>query len=87
MRESNQAMAELALNLYRECLRKVLTQRGGYECQETEGSFMLAFYNCTDAVQFCVLVSWLNTCIQQFCAEQAMPTCMASKLGQASKRH
>lgn len=57
MRESNQAMSELALNLYRECLRKVLTQRGGYECQETEGSFMLAFYNCTDAVQFCVLVS------------------------------
>ena len=50
-------MAELALNLYRDCLRKVLTQRGGYECQETEGSFMLAFYNCTDAVQFCVLVS------------------------------
>lgn len=49
-------MAEVALNLYRECLRKVLMQRGGYECQETEGSFMLAFYNCIDAVQFCVLV-------------------------------
>ena len=49
-------MAEVALNLYRECLRKVLMQRGGYECQETEGSFMLSFYNCIDAVQFCVLV-------------------------------
>ena len=49
-------MAEVALNLYRECLRKVLMQRSGYECQETEGSFMLSFYNCIDAVQFCVLV-------------------------------
>lgn len=57
MRESNQAMSEVALNLYRECLRKVLMQRGGYECQETEGSFMLSFYNCVDAVQFCILVS------------------------------
>ena len=57
MRESNQTMAEVALNLYRECLRKVLMQRGGYECQETEGSFMLSFYNCIDAVQFCILVS------------------------------
>lgn len=56
MRESNQTMAEVALNLYRECLRKVLMQRGGYECQETEGSFMLSFYNCIDAVQFCILV-------------------------------
>lgn len=60
----NQAVAELALNLYRECLRKVLTQRGGYECQETEGSFMLAFYNCTDAAQFCVLVSLAEICVQ-----------------------
>lgn len=59
MREANQAMAEMALNLYRECLRKVLMQRGGYECQETEGSFMLSFYNCLDAVQFCVLVTFL----------------------------
>ena len=57
MRESNQPMAEVALNLYRECLRKVLMQRGGYECQESEGSFMLSFYNCIDAVQFCILVS------------------------------
>lgn len=56
MREANQPMAEVALNLYRECLRKVLMQRGGYECQETEGSFMLSFYNCIDAVQFCILV-------------------------------
>ncbi len=59
MREANQPMAEVALNLYRECLRKVLMQRGGYECQETEGSFMLSFYNCIDAVQFCILVRLL----------------------------
>ncbi len=72
MREANQAMAEMALNLYRECLRKVLMQRGGYECQETEGSFMLSFYNCIDAVQFCILVtcflpvhySWTASIIQ-----------------------
>ena len=61
MREANQAMAEVALNLYRECLRKVLMQRGGYECQETEGSFMLSFYNCVDAVQFCILVSHMTS--------------------------
>ena len=80
MRESNQAMAELALNLYRECLRKVLTQRGGYECQETEGSFMLAFYNCTDAVQFCVLVSLHgNVCTMNH-------ACRMSNLGQAGKQ-
>ncbi|DBA86983.1 TPA: hypothetical protein ACH3X2_000365 [Trebouxia sp. C0005] len=75
MREANQAMAEVALNLYRECLRKVLMQRGGYECQETEGSFMLSFYSCIDAVQFCILAQHALLAVPWPGSVLALPKC------------
>mmetsp|Transcript_44831 Transcript_44831/g.116064 ORF Transcript_44831/g.116064 Transcript_44831/m.116064 type:complete len:826 (+) Transcript_44831:60-2537(+) len=41
-----------ALGILRSCLRKVLGSSGGYECQEIEGSFMLAFNNMVQAASF-----------------------------------
>ena len=50
------------LVLYRDTLRRTLRQTGGYECQESEGTFMLVFERPLKAVQFCLLVSWRNFC-------------------------
>eukprot|EP00891_Asterochloris_glomerata_P003362 jgi/Astpho2/3362/Aster-04706 len=47
------------LVLYRDTLRRVLRQTGGYECQESEGTFMLVFERPLKAVQFCLLVQEL----------------------------
>ncbi|KAK9828712.1 hypothetical protein WJX72_001669 [[Myrmecia] bisecta] len=54
MKLENPGAAQLALTLYRDCLRKTLVGRGT-ECQELDGSFMLAFKTVIDAIQFCVL--------------------------------
>ena len=50
------------LVLYRDTLRRVLRQTGGYECQESEGTFMLVFQRPLKAVQFCLLVSCRSFC-------------------------
>ncbi len=55
MKQENASAAALALTLYRDCLRKILA-RHGIECQELDGSFMLAFGNVIEAIKFCVLV-------------------------------
>lgn len=50
-------LASEALGLLRRCLREVLRHAGdgsGYECQEDEGAFMLAFANASDAAAFAV---------------------------------
>lgn len=49
--------AEHAMTLYRDVIRRLLRTTDGYECQEAEGSFMLAFHKPTKAVQFCLLVT------------------------------
>ena len=56
MQEQNVAAAEQALGIYREYVRRCLAQRGGYECQEADGEFMLAFAFPMQAVQFCLSV-------------------------------
>ena len=49
--------ANSALLIYLACVRKLLRRFGGYECQEADGSFMLAFKHPTDAILFCLMVS------------------------------
>lgn len=48
--------AEHAMTLYRDVIRRLLRTTQGYECQEAEGNFMLAFHKPITAVQFCLLV-------------------------------
>ncbi|KAK9818038.1 hypothetical protein WJX72_006076 [[Myrmecia] bisecta] len=56
MQTLSETASEHALTLYRDCVRRLLRSKNGYECQEAEGSFMLAFGRPMDAVQFCLLV-------------------------------
>lgn len=55
----NAAAAEKILIAYRDKLQHLLTQCGGYQCQEVEGDCMLAFADAAQAVLFCLLVSSL----------------------------
>ena len=43
--------------MYRDQVRRGLSKFGGYECQEAEGEFMLAFPLLMQAVDFCLMVS------------------------------
>lgn len=51
------AASTAALALYLACVRRLLKRSRGYECQEADGTFMLAFGEPADAVQFCLMVS------------------------------
>mmetsp|Transcript_44873 Transcript_44873/g.130718 ORF Transcript_44873/g.130718 Transcript_44873/m.130718 type:complete len:1266 (-) Transcript_44873:88-3885(-) len=46
------ALASTSLGMLRRCVRGVLREAGGYECQEDEGAFMLAFATMGDAAVF-----------------------------------
>ena len=60
MQERDSDAADSALLIYLACVRKLLRRFGGYECQEADGSFMLAFKNPTDAILFCLMVKPLK---------------------------
>jgi len=50
------AATEEALVMFRYKVRRALRDQQGYECQEADGDFMLAFSPC-DAARFCLSVS------------------------------
>ena len=56
MQEVNVAAKTAALALYLSCVRRLLRPFLGYECQEANGDFMLAFAKPLDAVYFCLAV-------------------------------
>ncbi|KAK9802596.1 hypothetical protein WJX73_010556 [Symbiochloris irregularis] len=56
MKEANNMATEHALSMYRDQVRRCLSRMQGYECQEADGEFMLAFTQPLLAVQFCLLV-------------------------------
>lgn len=56
-----QAAAATAIAMYLSCVRRLLKKTRGYECQEADSTFMLAFERPVDAVQFCLLVSSIDT--------------------------
>ena len=45
--------------MFRYKVRRALRDQQGYECQEADGDFMLAFSSPCDAVRFCLLVCLL----------------------------
>merc|ERR1712178_247567 len=51
---SDHSLATEALGMLRSCVRELLTEggRSGYECQEDEGAFMLAFPNLSETAAF-----------------------------------
>jgi hypothetical protein len=56
MLSTNREAAELAAQLYSDCVRWLLLAAGGYECQEAEGSFMVAFTAADAALEWCLMV-------------------------------
>ena len=50
------AATEEALVMFRYKVRRALRDQQGYECQEADGDFMLAFSRPGDAVRFCLMV-------------------------------
>ena len=56
MQASDLAAAEEALVMFRYKVRRALRDQQGYECQEADGDFMLAFNTPCDAARFCLSV-------------------------------
>ena len=56
LQASNLAAAEEALVMFRYKVRRALRDQQGYECQEADGDFMLAFTSPCDAARFCLSV-------------------------------
>ena len=56
MQERDIDAANSALLIYLACTRKLLRLFNGYECQEADGSFMLAFKAPIDSLLFCLMV-------------------------------
>jgi len=52
----NEALAQQALVLYCACVRQTLDKTFGYECQELEGTFMLAFSEAHEAITFALVL-------------------------------
>ena len=48
--------ADLACQLYSDTVRWLLLAAGGYECQEGEGTFMVAFTAADAALEWCLMV-------------------------------
>ncbi|GAX75845.1 hypothetical protein CEUSTIGMA_g3288.t1 [Chlamydomonas eustigma] len=59
MRSINGLLARQVLNVYTDTIRRSLMIMGGYECQELEGAFMIAFEVAEDAVEWCLMVQEL----------------------------
>ena len=53
---SNHEAANVAAQLYRDTVRWLLLAAGGYECQESDCSFMVAFISAEAALEWCLMV-------------------------------
>eukprot|EP00798_Chlamydomonas_sp_ICE-L_P017494 gene17494-23802_t len=56
MVDDNRDLAQQVLSLYNTIIRRSLLATGGYECQELQGSYMIAFHSSTDALEWCLMV-------------------------------
>eukprot|EP00775_Hariotina_reticulata_P012684 gene12684-12814_t len=72
MLTANRAAAEQLLQQYSDVVRWTLLVAGGYECQEQEGNYMIAFASAAAAVEWALLVqealmevNWSKQCGQQ----------------------
>ena len=55
----HEAAANLMLEMYNTTVRKSLLAVGGYECQELDGAFMIAFNDASDAMEWCLMLQEL----------------------------
>ncbi len=62
-------LAQRAQAKYKSCVRTTLRLAQGYECQDLNGVFMLAFRNATDAICWAVL---LNLALLQYAPSLAI---------------
>lgn len=60
----NHVYGQIATQSCHNVFRQLLKDRNGYECGAEEGTFLAAFGNGTEAVQFCVVV-----CLAFFCQQ------------------
>ena len=74
MQDKDSDAAVTALHIYLACIRKLLRSFDGYECQEADGSFMLAFKDPVDAVLFCLTV---RPSLLAACSSEGMASCGA----------
>lgn len=51
----NAEAAKIALLKFKSCLRTILRLTNGYECQEKDGVFMLAFEKPREAAEWAIL--------------------------------
>ena len=49
---SSSKLAVLALQMFKSCVRTTLLLLNGYECQEKDGCFMIAFADARTAVEW-----------------------------------
>eukprot|EP00882_Tetradesmus_deserticola_P025795 GHRQ01028364.1.p1 GENE.GHRQ01028364.1~~GHRQ01028364.1.p1 ORF type:complete len:205 (+),score=78.57 GHRQ01028364.1:86-700(+) len=73
--EVNREAAELALELYSDCVRWLLLVGGGYECQEAEGTFMVAFSSADVAIEWCLMVQQVLRDMSWPASVLELPTC------------
>ena len=74
----NHVYGELATGQCYTVCRQLLKDRNGYECGAEEGTFLAAFSSGTEALQFCVVVSFLIQCSIEL--DPACPCCSGSEL-------
>ena len=56
MQNTNHQASETALNSFRDVVRRWAAAMHGYECQEADGEYMLAFHCGMHAINFCLSV-------------------------------
>eukprot|EP00798_Chlamydomonas_sp_ICE-L_P011056 gene11056-18662_t len=82
MVEYNRELAQQVLSLYNTIIRRSLLATGGYECQEQQGSYMIAFQSSTDALEWCLMVQEIIYEVRWTEAMTALPNMLT-----ASQRH
>ena len=55
----HEAASNRMLKIYNEIVRKSLLALGGYECQELDGAFMIAFNDTGDAMEWSLMLQEL----------------------------
>eukprot|EP00798_Chlamydomonas_sp_ICE-L_P026740 gene26740-4306_t len=81
MVESNRELAPKVLSLYSTIIRRSLLATGGYECQEQQGSYMIAFHSSTDALEWCLMVQEIIYEIRWTEAMMALPNMLTASQG------
>ena len=61
----HEATSNLMLEMYNDIVRTSLLVVGGYECQELDGAYMIAFNDAGDAMEWCLMLQELLLDVSQ----------------------